>query len=191
MIRYRSNKVVYSGRRTLTVIHGANAVELPYLNCSVAELRDGLRDVLNVGFEARPYVGGRLVGDDHVPSVRSCIEYVKNRGTKGSGRRHIEVVEIGPEIVAVLERLAQAIEQIAGNFNSPSNDHTAGGFESTDGKVKGQVSPYLTAEEAARYLGISIKSLYGAVERRHLVPLRGPRRTYRFTVEMLDEYLKR
>ena len=49
----------------------------------------------------------------------------------------------------------------------------------------------MTAEEAAKYLGISIKSLYGVVERRHLVPLRGPRRAYRFTVEMLDEYLKR
>jgi excisionase family DNA binding protein len=52
-------------------------------------------------------------------------------------------------------------------------------------------SPYLDAEQAAAYLGITMSSLYGIVERRHLVPLRGPRRRYRFTREMLDEYLRR
>ena len=52
-------------------------------------------------------------------------------------------------------------------------------------------SPYLDAEEAAAYLGISVKSLYGIVERGRLEPLRGPRRRYRFTTAMLDEYLAR
>lgn len=52
-------------------------------------------------------------------------------------------------------------------------------------------SPYLTAEEAAAYLGITMDSLYGLVDRRILIPLRGPRRRYRFTKEMLDEYLRR
>ena len=35
----------------------------------------------------------------------------------------------------------------------------------------------------------SKKSLYGLVERKRLTPLRGPRRTYRFTREQLDHYL--
>ena len=52
-------------------------------------------------------------------------------------------------------------------------------------------SPYLGANDAAEYLGITISSLYGVVERGDLTPLRGPRRTYRFTQEMLDDYLKR
>jgi len=52
-------------------------------------------------------------------------------------------------------------------------------------------SPYLDAEQAAAYLGISMTSLYGQVERRHLEPLRGPRRSYRFTTKMLDDYLRR
>ena len=52
-------------------------------------------------------------------------------------------------------------------------------------------SPYLDATEAAAYLGITLKSLYGIVERGHLEPLRGPRRRYRFTSAMLDEYLAR
>jgi excisionase family DNA binding protein len=52
-------------------------------------------------------------------------------------------------------------------------------------------SPYLDADQAAAYLGITLSSLYGIVERRHLTPLRGPRRRYRFTRELLDEYLRR
>ena len=52
-------------------------------------------------------------------------------------------------------------------------------------------SPYLGANDAAEYLGITVSSLYAVVERGYLTPLRGPRRTYRFTREMLDDYLKR
>ena len=55
----------------------------------------------------------------------------------------------------------------------------------------GVTSPYLDAETAASYLGITVSSLYGIVERGHLTPLRGPRRRYRFTKELLDEYLRR
>ena len=50
--------------------------------------------------------------------------------------------------------------------------------------------PYLDAEGVA-YLGITVSSLYGIVERGHLTPLRGPRRRYRFTKELLDDYLRR
>lgn len=57
-------------------------------------------------------------------------------------------------------------------------------------QTKPPKSPYLNAEEAAAYLGISITSLYGIVERRRIEPLRGPKRTYRFTTDMLDGYLK-
>jgi len=53
-------------------------------------------------------------------------------------------------------------------------------------------TPYLTAEEAVAYLRLgTIKALYGLVERRRLVPLRGPRRRIRFTKEMLDQYMQR
>jgi excisionase family DNA binding protein len=51
-------------------------------------------------------------------------------------------------------------------------------------------SPYLNADEAAAYLGITKGSLYGIVERRRIEPLRGPKRTYRFTKKMLDDYLR-
>lgn len=52
-------------------------------------------------------------------------------------------------------------------------------------------SPFLDSDGAAAYLGITLKSLYGVVERGHLRPWRGPRRRYRFTEAMLDDYLAR
>jgi hypothetical protein len=51
-------------------------------------------------------------------------------------------------------------------------------------------TPYLDTQQAAEYLGITIKSLYGQVERGLLEPLRGPRNCYRFTTKMLDDYLR-
>jgi excisionase family DNA binding protein len=50
-------------------------------------------------------------------------------------------------------------------------------------------SPYFDSAAAANYLRITEQSLYGLVERKRLVPLRGPRRTYRFTKQQLDQYL--
>jgi excisionase family DNA binding protein len=49
---------------------------------------------------------------------------------------------------------------------------------------------FLNATQAADYLGVTRGSLYGLVERGRLTPFRGPRRRYRFTREMLDEYIK-
>lgn len=48
---------------------------------------------------------------------------------------------------------------------------------------------YLNAEQAAEYVGCTVKSLYRQVELGKLVPLRGPKRSYRFTAAMLDRYL--
>ena len=53
-------------------------------------------------------------------------------------------------------------------------------------------TPYLNAEESAAYLRLeTVKALYGLVERRRLIPLRGPRRRIRFTKDMLDQYMQR
>ena len=53
----------------------------------------------------------------------------------------------------------------------------------------GRKTPYFDSTAAADYLGITEKSLYAIVERKRLTPLRGPRRTYRFTQKQLDDYL--
>jgi excisionase family DNA binding protein len=49
--------------------------------------------------------------------------------------------------------------------------------------------PHFDGGQAADYLGITMGSLQGLVDRRRLIPLRGPRNSYRFTREKLDEYL--
>jgi excisionase family DNA binding protein len=49
--------------------------------------------------------------------------------------------------------------------------------------------PFLDSSAACNYLGVTEQSLYGLVERKRLIPLRGPRRSYRFTKQMLDQYL--
>jgi excisionase family DNA binding protein len=177
---------------TMTLIHGSTAIEIGQ-GMSVAELRWSYRDVLNVGPDARPYVDGNLVGDDYVPSPWAWVEFVRDWGRKGAGRPNSVLVELGPQSLVLLARLAVAAEEIANNLKLPHNNQPAltadVGWTATENPHP--ASPYLTAEEAARYLGISVKSLYGVVERRHLVPLRGPRRAYRFTTEILDEYLRR
>jgi len=48
---------------------------------------------------------------------------------------------------------------------------------------------YLDSKQACDYLGITESSLYGLVERKRITPLRGPRRSYRFTKQQLDNYL--
>ena len=50
-------------------------------------------------------------------------------------------------------------------------------------------SPYFDAPQAAEYLGMTVKALYGHVERRKLQRLRGIR-SYRFTKEQLDAFLR-
>lgn len=48
---------------------------------------------------------------------------------------------------------------------------------------------YFDSRQAADYIKVTAASLYGLVERKRIVPLRGPRRTYRFTRKQLDNYL--
>lgn len=50
-------------------------------------------------------------------------------------------------------------------------------------------SPYFDAQQAADYLGVTVKALYGHVERRKLKRLPGFRK-YRFTREQLDAFLR-
>jgi len=185
----------------LTIVYGAHTIESPHSGCSVGELRDGLRDVLNIGREARPYVHGNPVDDDYVPAAGAYLEYMKEAGSKGVGK--IWTKEEFMQAFHMSEADWQNWTERGLFFNTMSDGTVVLNETEVDAWMQAQrghaatvrvqrpASPYLTAVEAAQYLGISIKSLYGAVERRHLVPLRGPRRSYRFTVEMLDEYLKR
>jgi excisionase family DNA binding protein len=76
----------------------------------------------------------------------------------------------------------QQPDLLPGNLPIPSTPVA----ESTRRKIE---SPYLNAQEAADYLGMTVKALYGHVERRKLRPMRGYRK-YRFTTEQLDAFMR-
>jgi excisionase family DNA binding protein len=95
-------------------------------------------------------------------------------------------------VESILSRLIQesALQGSVSRLLRTQSLHSAHTIPSTNEKPV-LTSPYLDAEGAAAYLGITVSSLYGIVERGHLTPLRGPRRRYRFTKELLDDYLRR
>ncbi len=100
----------------------------------------------------------------------------------------------GLDLGALVAVIAKSLEKIATRLpqdQQPEQSNGAAANVQTKLPQPKRKSPYMDCEEAADYLGISAKSLYGQVERRQIIPLRGPRRTYRFTPKMLDEYLRR
>ena len=107
----------------------------------------------------------------------------------GCGNR---VIELGPSTLDCLRRLSDAIERLIGTAGTAGTAGEAEALSCPDSiQSPDKRSPYFDAEEAASYLGTTVNSLYGLVERRQIEPLRGTKRRYRFTREMLDEYLQR
>jgi excisionase family DNA binding protein len=123
------------------------------------------------------------------------------------------VVELGPESLLALKRLAEVIEMLDPGVkeSEPSErqlhlpDLLPNG-DAGEGRPASEVvslplshptetkqphSPWLNAQEAAAYLRVSLKSLYSQVERGNLKPGRGPRRRLLFKKEMLDRYVQR
>lgn len=100
---------------------------------------------------------------------------------------HIRV-ELAEETLGTLRQFIQLLEDKTRLESRSSADPTLSHPNSIP--RPSNLSPYLDAKAAAAYLGTTVGSLYGLVDRRQIEPLRGPRRRYRFTQAMLDEYLK-
>ena len=136
------------------------------------------------------------VAQEILNAVDKTVPFVGRSSGGGMGSATV-VVELGQETLERLDRLLSSLgarslgRRIASSQGVDSAVNVNVRRNALSGLPgEGRTSPYLDAEAAAEYLGINVKSLYGVVERRHLVPLRGPRRSYRFTREMLDEYLE-
>jgi excisionase family DNA binding protein len=134
------------------------------------------------------------VAQEILKAANEIVPFAGRSNGGGMGSATV-VVELGHETLKRLDRLLAVLEHGV----SEGESHQVKGLtqpltltsdDTPSGLPQIGASPYLDAEAAAEYLGINVKSLYGVVERRHLVPLRGPRRSYRFTREMLDEYLR-
>lgn len=131
---------------------------------------------------------------ERLNAVGKTVPFLGRSSGGGVGSASV-VVELGRETLKRLDRLLAVLEHNVSQGGLPqaqglTQPLTLTSGDEPSGRQQKGISPYLDAETAAEYLGINVKSLYGVVERRHLVPLRGPRRSYRFTREMLDEYLR-
>ena len=146
------------------------------------------------------------VSDDHILAAGMTLEFLLPIGRKGVGRVWKSVAEIKEAFGLTNDRydwwksLGLPVHEFPDgsvlltetDFDLWSSGRSAGGLPGPATIQTGAAqTPYLDAEAAAAYLGITVSSLYGIVERGHLVPLRGPRRRYRFTKELLDDYLRR
>jgi hypothetical protein len=175
----------------IRVTHGANEGFFPVAGKSVASVRKALATIFSIPADALPMVGGRVVGPDHTLAPGEELLFAREKGRKGVGSRVWTAEEFCKFFQISREDLDAWIGQ--GLQARPCLDGTLRITETAaDEFFRGRQvqSPYLTAEQAASYLGLgSVKSLYGLVERRKLTPLPG-HRTYRFTTEQLDAYLR-
>lgn len=198
-------------------VHGANEQQLPVAGRTVGWVRRSFRDALNFGPGAIALVDGEPVDESHLLRPGAILEFLDPLGRKGLGEvftpeRLIErmgmseadfedMVAEGLPVHRLRDgtlRITEAqldafLDRIAGlgaGTDGPSPLPTRDRIPTDEGGSRGR-SPYLDAGDAAAYLDITKGSLYGLVERGRLTPLRGPRRRYRFTTMMLDDYLKR
>lgn len=159
--------------------HGPNIIEMDLASYTIAQAQQALSEVLNVSPWAFVFVDGRRVASksSFVLQRGQAVLFLKVWGAKGSGRRKL----LEEQVVELQDRVAQLEDAVYGLLN------VAGDRIAT---LQTSKSPYMNSKEAAEYLLTSVSSLYGLVDRRQIIPLRGPKRSYRFTARMLDEYLR-
>ena len=129
-------------RGSLTLVHGIHAISVPHDGLTAAELRLAYRAVLNVGPEARAYVGGNLVDDDWVPEPLARVVFVRDWGRKAAIDLPLETTprtispnirrlcaELSPGQTPMFVRVEPSAEATHGNcvFNVPPHIEQFGG----------------------------------------------------------------
>ncbi|MBW8004187.1 MAG: hypothetical protein FVQ06_00180 [candidate division NC10 bacterium] len=70
---------------TVKIIYGVHSLEVDIAGRSVAEVRDSLKQALNIGPRAIAIVDGREVMESHILQTGEILEFVRLAGEKGSG----------------------------------------------------------------------------------------------------------
>jgi excisionase family DNA binding protein len=172
------------------VTHGANEGFFPVAGKSVAAVRRGLATAFGIPDDALPIIGGRVVGPDHRLTPGEELLFAKEIGRKGVGT-HVWTAE---EFCKFFKISREDLDAWIGQ-GLPVKPCLDGSLRITETAVdeffRGQVieSPYLTTEDAAKYLRTTIKGIYSLLERGKLRKLPGSR-TVLFTREMLDAYVR-
>ena len=69
--------------KKICVTHGANQEYYQLTGLSVGEVKEKLRDAMNVPSNASAYVFNELVNDDYIIQENDRIEFLKEAGVKG------------------------------------------------------------------------------------------------------------
>lgn len=72
-------------QETVKIIYGVHSLEVDIAGRSVAEVRDSLKQALNIGPRAIAIVDGREVMESHILQSGEILEFVRLAGEKGSG----------------------------------------------------------------------------------------------------------
>lgn len=72
-------------QETVKIIYGVHSLEVDIAGRSVAEVRDSLKQALNIGPRAIAIVDGREVMESHILQTGEILEFVRLAGEKGSG----------------------------------------------------------------------------------------------------------
>ncbi len=191
------------------VVYGSHSQYANVNGQTIGAIRAVFRSLFNIPDQARALVKDQPVDEDAILLPGQTLEFRKESGQKSLGNlltpdqlmeqwgikktAYLELVELGLPSVRLEAGIFHpeiAVDEwfkrmVTGSTDTAPIDHASRIH------CPPNQSPYLDSEQAAAYLGISVKSLYGQVERRRIVPFRGPKRQYRFTKDMLDEYLNR
>ena len=148
-----------------------------------------------VSLSHHPYVLGRLNRTLRLLAKATKPLFATNQGAANlDGGTSAGGTQFGSEQQAPVKASPDRLEDFAARLEAIERRlgaEVTGCEDEQPGEQQGREvdSQYLTGEEAADYLRITMNALYALVERRKLKPLPGSRK-YRFTKEQLDAYLR-
>lgn len=76
------------------VVHGANQNYFNVAGLTVSQIKQKLRDVINVSADAEAYISSKLVNNEYVVQEGQHLEFLKDTGVKGKVLQHIDLRQI-------------------------------------------------------------------------------------------------
>jgi hypothetical protein len=193
-----------SEKRTVCCVHGANEQNLPITGKTVGWVRSNLHYALNLAPGAEALVGDHQVSEQYVLSAGETVEFLNRRGAKGVGRLWESEAQI-KQFFRLTEQQYQHWRSLGmpvhefpdGRVLMTETDfdlwsasiHRPTPVEVEQSHPLPVESPYLTIEQAVRYLGKTRKAIYGLLDRGKLRKMEGSHVCY-FTTDMLDDFLR-
>ena len=102
--------VMFEDGRSVKVIHGANDGTFDLAGSKVSGVRASLVDAFNISQDAIAFVNGHRVADSYQLRVDDVIEFVRERGVKGAGKKNLTEQDLNEMGFAVVGNEAVPIE---------------------------------------------------------------------------------